>query len=109
MNQGIHLGCGERFLRVQSFVHSDDELRERLQPGKPRVVGQELEKMVRRLNLANGFFVTHPLRVHQRLVQFEQGMTQFCQALMDTFRFRCGCGFLFHQWFVRAPVSGLFE
>ena len=87
LREGINFGCGQRFLRVQGFVHGDDELRERVQPGKPRVSGQELQKMVRRLDFADGFFVTHPFRIHQRLVQLEQGKAQFRQALPEAFRF----------------------
>ena len=36
--------------------------------------------MVRRLDLANRFFVAHALRIHQRLVQVEQREAKFGQA-----------------------------
>jgi hypothetical protein len=96
-HQGVNPGQCQRRFRVQGFIHGDDKLGKRVQPGEPRVAGEQLQEMVRRLDFANGLFVPHPLRVNQCLVQLEQGVAKLRQALPGAFRFRWSCRFPFHQ------------
>ena len=41
-DQGLGDGIGHGLFGLQRFIHGDDELRKRLQPGEPRVGGEEL-------------------------------------------------------------------
>ena len=66
--------AGQRRFRfcIKRLVHRHDELRERMQPREPRVVRQQLEKMIRRRNGAEVLLVADALGIHQRLVQRQQ-------------------------------------
>ena len=68
-HQRIDAIAGQLFLGVERFVHRHDQLRNRPQPGKPRITGNELKKMMRRLNRAHRGFVNDALGIEQRLVQ----------------------------------------
>jgi len=83
MHKSVNPRRRERFLLFQRLIHGDDDLGQRLEPGEPGVGGQQLKKVVRGLDGAHGFLITDALRIHQRLVQAEQGIAEFLQLAPD--------------------------
>src|SRR4051812_26204933 len=66
-----------------------------MEPGKPRVLQQKLQEALVGGDLAKNRFVGSALRIHERLVQVQQGMSHGLElALMRSFRSR-------RCWFIR--------
>jgi hypothetical protein len=83
IHQGFNSRGRQRLFLVQGFVHYDDELCQRVQPGKPRVASQELQKMIRRLSWPDRFFVGHALRFNERFVEGQQRVAEVGAALPE--------------------------
>ena len=66
---------GGRLLRRKRFIHLNDEGRQGLQPGEPRIVDQQLQKAGRRGNRTMYYFVCGTFRVENRLVKRQNVVT----------------------------------
>ena len=69
--------------RRQGFIHRDDQLGNRPQPGEPGITGNKLKKMMWRLDRADLGFINRTFAVNQRLVQVEQRVAQLLERLPD--------------------------
>jgi hypothetical protein len=81
--QRVNPGSCQGFLAVEGLVHQHNELGKRLQPGEPRVAGEEPEKMVRRLDRADALFVADALRIDEGLMELEDRIAEGLQALVN--------------------------
>ena len=95
LHQNLGARRGKRFLSIQRFIHRNDQLGQRVQPRKPRVAGEEIEKMTRRRDPADGLLVSHALRIHQRFVQIQEGVAEWLQRLLHVG---------FHGWVHCGPL-----
>src|ERR1043166_7032766 len=83
IHQGVDVYSRQRLFLVQRHIHRDDELGQWVQPGEPRVVSEEVEKMIRRWDRADRFLVTDALGINQRFVQSEQRVAELLEPLLD--------------------------
>ena len=76
-------GCGG-LVRVQGFIDHDDELRELVQPGEPRIVEHESEILARGRDPFHVALVHAAFGVEQRFVKVQKSVAQVFQALLST-------------------------
>lgn len=72
LNQALCIGVRRRFPGILRFIHGNNELGEGLQPRKPGIINEELQKPVWRWNIAHDFLVGHSLRLDKHLVKAQQ-------------------------------------
>jgi hypothetical protein len=89
-DQSLGDGVGHGLFGLQRFIHGDDELRKRLQPGEPRIGGEELQKMIRRGDRADGRLVAHALGIDEGFVEREERVAKVLQSLADSVSHREG-------------------
>src|SRR4051812_8802002 len=63
-----------------------------MKPREPRIVGEELKKLARRLNRPNRFLVMNAFRIDEHLVQIENGVADIRQSLLVRRRRHCVFG-----------------
>ena len=73
-------GRGEGFFFIKGLVHGDNEFGERVKPGEPWVPHEEFEKMVGRLDRADGLLVAHAVVIDEGLVEAHEGVTDLGEA-----------------------------
>lgn len=85
LHQGLRRfgGQGDFCFVIQCFVQRYDEQRNGMQPREPRIVREQLQKMVRRGNRADVLLVAHALGIYQRLVQRQHRGAQFRELLPE--------------------------
>jgi len=73
-------GRSEGFFFIKGLVHGDNKFGERVEPGEPWVAHEEFEKMVGRLDRADGLLVAHAVVIYKGLVEAHEGVTDFGEA-----------------------------
>ena len=79
-----HIFLRNWFTSLQSFIHGDDELGQRAEPGKPGIVGEQLQEILGGRDTANRSFVAHPFGVNQGFVQGQQRFAEILQLLKNS-------------------------
>lgn len=67
---------GVLLLVVQQLIDPNDQLRERMEPGEPAIVQDQLEELAGRIHTTVNAFVSHTLRFDERFVQVQEGSSQ---------------------------------
>ena len=80
------LRIGGVFL-VEQLVDADDQLRDRAEPRKLRIVEQRIQQIVARLTPVNAL-VSAALPIEQRLVQTQKRLAKIAEQLFRLPRFR---------------------
>ena len=80
LDERVGRGGSQRFFFIQSLIHGNNELGERMEPGEPRVAHEEFEKMLGGLNRADRLLVTHAVVINKGLVEVHEGMADFGEA-----------------------------
>ncbi len=79
-HHGVHVRFRHRpILFLQRFIDGNDELRQRLKPRKPGIAGEQLKKVVGRLDRADGLLVADAFGIDQRFVQSKQWQAELFQ------------------------------